>query len=79
LKKRIVSEDKFFNKTMDYIETHGGRDPQIRMMLIYPGDMKKLVSRTTKDRDKLLSCAMMGRNDMRRSFGREELNDNPFD
>jgi len=78
LKKRILEEDKFFNKTMDYLETYNNRNSPIRIMIIYPGDMSKLVSRTTKNRDELLRCALMGRNDIISSFGYEELIDTLF-
>lgn len=79
LKKRIVSEDKFFNKTLEYIETHNNKDSELRIMTIYPSDFNQLASRTTKKRNALLICALMGRNDIRRSLGYKELMNNPFD
>lgn len=79
LKKVFFSEDKLFNKTMEYIETHNNKDSKLRIMTIYPSDFNQLASRTTKKRGDLLTCALMGRNDIRRSFGYEELRDNPFD
>jgi len=78
LRKKITSEDKYFNKTMEYIELHEKKNSQVRILTIFPSNLNKLVSRTTKSRIKLLSCALMGRNDVRRSFGELELNDNPY-
>lgn len=77
-KKLIISEDKQFNSTMDIIENPNSFDFKGRLAIIYPSDMEYMVSRTTHDRNKLLACALMGRNDTRSIFGLDPLNDNPW-
>jgi len=77
-KDAILSEDKLFNETMELIENPSQLDKSIRISIVYPSDMNKMVSRTMSDRNKLLDCALMARNDTRRVLGLEPLNDNPF-
>jgi len=79
LKEIILTEDReHFNKTMDILESPSNYYPNIRIGLIYPSELKLLVSRTTNDRDKLLKCALMARNDTRRFFNLKLMDDNPF-
>ena len=73
----IVSEDHSLNRTMDFIQRFSG-DNHLRISVVCPSDMKKMVSRTTGNQTKLLECALMARNDMRVFLGLDSRNDNPF-
>ncbi len=74
----ILSEDRQFNDTMDMIERTGFCGFSGRLAVIYPSDMKRMVSRTTHNRGKLLSCALMARDDTRSILGYERLDDDPW-
>jgi len=77
-KKLVLSENKLFNRTMDLIENPSNISNGVRISVIYPSEPNKLVSRTTSNRDKLLACALMARNDTRKLLNLKPLNDNPF-
>ncbi len=74
----LLSEDKHFNKTMDLIQYPELSDFTGQIAAVYPSDMSRMVSRTTHDREALLQCALMARNDMRATLGLGQLTDNPF-
>lgn len=77
-KEIILSEDKLFNRTMEIIQNPNKLDHPVRISAIFPSDLKKMVSRTTNNREELLACALMARNDTRRVLGLEPLNNDPF-
>lgn len=77
-KKTLLSEDRLLNKTMDMIQNPALLQGDIRVSIVFPSDMNKMVSRTTNNRTALLDCALMARNDTRRALGLESLKDNPF-
>ncbi len=64
---------------MDHLENPGKLKSDIRVLVIYPSDTSKMVSRTTKSRRDLLKCALMGRNDTRNALKFDSLDDNPFE
>lgn len=78
-KELILAEDNLFNQTMDTIINPESINFDGRIAVVYPSDMKRMVSRTTNDRSKLLDCALMARNDMRNILGLEPKYDNPFE
>ncbi len=67
---RIGVEDELFNRTMAMLEGKAGAD-EFRGCLIWPSDSSKLVSRETRDKDKLRRCADMGYGDMERLLDSE--------
>ena len=77
--RRCVDADANFNRSMRLIERRSELTDRFRIVLVAPSDMNYMVSRTTKNRLKLLRCALMGRNDMRGVLGVEAAHDNPFD
>lgn len=77
-KKVLLSEDKLFNRTMELIENPRQLNDSIRISVVYPSDPSKMVKRTTNNRDKLLACALMARNDTRRILDLKPFNNNPF-
>ena len=77
-KKFVLSEDTYFNSTMDIIMNPSLIGFKGGLTVVYPSNMSKMVSRTTNNRSKLLACALMARNDMRSALGLPRLNDNPF-
>ncbi len=79
VKNILLSEDQYFNCTMDHLENPGKLKSDIRVLVIYPSDTSKMVSRTTKSRRDLLKCALMGRNDTRNALKFDSLDDNPFE
>lgn len=77
-KNLILSEDKQFNQTMEIIENPSSINFEGRIAVVYPSDMSRMVSRTTNDRNKLLACALMARNNMRSILGLDPLHNNPW-
>jgi predicted patatin/cPLA2 family phospholipase len=77
-KRLILSEDKQFNKTMEIIENPNSINFDGRMAVVFPSNMGRMVSRTTNDRDRLLACALMARNDMRSILDLDSLYNNPW-
>ncbi|MGD0337540.1 MAG: patatin family protein [Bacteroidota bacterium] len=77
-RKLMLSEDKYFNRTMELIEQPEKEGFTVRIAVVYPSDISRMVSRTTHNREALLDCALMARNDMRVTLGFEPLSDNPF-
>lgn len=75
-KNKILNSTELFNNTMDYIENP--RSNNIDLHIIAPSNMKKMVSRTTSNRNDLLDCALMGINDARSLFDFEMISKNPF-
>lgn len=78
LRERVLCKDDQFNRTMDAIERGRVNDTQLRLGVVSPSDLKKLVSRATTQREKLLACALMARNDVRRVLGCAPVDDNPL-
>jgi predicted patatin/cPLA2 family phospholipase len=78
LKKRLLSEDRQFNRTMEYLENLDDLEEETRVMVVYPSNMENMVTSTTSSRSALLRCALMGRNDMRNALMFDSLDDNPF-
>lgn len=76
-RRAIFSEPETFNEAMKTIENRVN-EKNVRIAVVYPSDMSKMVSRTTNDRSELLDCALMARNDMRRLLRVEPVADNPF-
>jgi predicted patatin/cPLA2 family phospholipase len=77
-RKLIFSEPECFNQALEMIENRESVAKNVRMSVVYPSDMTRMVTRTTIDRQKLVPCALMARNDTRRVLGLEPLADNPF-
>jgi predicted patatin/cPLA2 family phospholipase len=73
MRKVIFSEPKTYNDTMDYVHRVKDVSKEIRIKFVYPSDLSRMVSRTTISREKLLDCALMGMNDVRRLFGADQL------
>ena len=63
---------------MEIIERPEKTNFRGRLAVVYPSDMRHMVSRTTHDRSDLLACALMARNDTRSILGYESLSDNPW-
>ena len=78
-KKLVLSEDNGFNKTMEILEDPTKYYPNIRISVVFPSDLKIMVSRTTNNQKKLIQCALMARNDTRKILGLKPVFDNPFD
>jgi predicted patatin/cPLA2 family phospholipase len=80
LKKVLLGKEfhKTFNHVMMILENPKKYAPDINISVVYPSDFSKLVSRTTYNRDDLIKCALMARNDMYRFLELEERDDNPF-
>ena len=68
LKRKILADDDRFNETMGMLQDPAGKAGGARLSVIYPSDLGRLVSRVTTDRDRLESCANMGREDARRAL-----------
>jgi predicted patatin/cPLA2 family phospholipase len=62
VKGLLGKPDSAFNTAMQNLED--GQADGSRVIAVFPSDASKLISRTTSDRDKLLACAEMGRQDM---------------
>lgn len=67
VRDKIGKEDALFNKAMDLLEGIDRREG-INAWTVWPSDESRLVGRTTSDRSRLLDCAEMGREDMRRTL-----------
>jgi predicted patatin/cPLA2 family phospholipase len=78
-KKILLNEDVQFNRIMEILENPIKYYTNTRISIVYPSDYNKMVSRTNNNREKLIQCALMARNDTRRFLGLEPLSDNPFD
>lgn len=78
MKEKVLAEDNLFNETMEIIEGETYLNKGIRIGVVYPSDLGKMVSRTTNDKNLLLECALMARNDIRKFLCLEPLNNNPF-
>lgn len=73
---RMLSEDRNYNQACDIIE--GIEEVSCNVYPLFPSNLRKLVSRTTTDRGKLIECAMMARNDVRAKFGVAASQVDPF-
>ena len=74
LKRVLLREDELYNTTMEAIRTGKGIPPDVTVTTVYPSDLKRLVGRTTKDRERLLECARMARRDAKASLRLGERN-----
>ena len=74
----ILQENERFNRAMDLIKQPERWPSDVRIRYIFPSDMKRMVELTTSSRSKLLDCALMARNDMRRFLGLPPRDDNPW-
>ncbi|MGZ4961249.1 MAG: patatin-like phospholipase family protein [Limisphaerales bacterium] len=74
----VLSEDTEFNRTMKIIAKPEEFGFKGRLIVIYPTDLQRMVKRTTTNRDKLLTCASMARNDTRAALGLPALHDEPW-
>jgi predicted patatin/cPLA2 family phospholipase len=74
----ILAEDDLFNRNMAIIMEPALVNFEGRITLVYPSDMRRMVSRTTSNRARLLECALMARDDMRRALGLPEVHDSPW-
>jgi predicted patatin/cPLA2 family phospholipase len=70
VKRAIGQRDNGFNTVMDEVEHEQEAVPRVTWTLS-PSDVNRLVSRTTSDRRKLIDCANMARDDMRRLLNNE--------
>lgn len=77
-RKAILSENTSFNSTMDMIAGSGGGGEAPRIAVVHPTDLSKMVTRTCRNRDELLACALAARDDTRRVLGLGPLHDKPF-
>lgn len=62
----ISGEDSRFNAAMEILERPREQPPGVTVWPVFPSDARRLVGRTTADRERLRSCAEMGRHDMQR-------------
>ena len=69
LRLHLLSEDKLFNKTMDFLQNPDIAGVDIRITVISPSDESRLVGRTMRGRAKLWDCARMAREDVFRVLG----------
>ena len=64
LRRRLLDEDKLYNKTMNLLQDPDKLGRDIHITLVSPSDPSRLVGRTTRDRSKLWDCAQMAREDV---------------
>jgi predicted patatin/cPLA2 family phospholipase len=69
LRRKLLNEDRLFNKTMDLLQDSSELPEKIRITLVSPSDESRLAGRTTRGRDKLWDCAQMAREDVFRVLG----------
>ena len=74
----FLTEDTEFNRTMKIIENPADFGFKGRLTVIYPSDLQRMVKRITSNRDRLLTCASMARNDTRAALGLPALHDEPW-
>jgi len=77
-KQAALLGDKLYTKAMELLEDPRRIEDSVRILVVYPSDLNRLVSRMTRNRAKLLNCALMARNDTRRALGLKSLTDNPW-
>jgi predicted patatin/cPLA2 family phospholipase len=65
VRRKLGAEDTLFNQSMDLLEGLSSR-PGFTSWCVRPSGRERLVGRTTSNKAKLLDCANMGREDMRR-------------
>ncbi len=63
VRAKVCAEDHTYNAVMTKLEKEAKQAPR-QTWTLWPSDLDRLVSRTTNDRDKLLECAALGREDM---------------
>lgn len=78
IRNRLTTQDELFNQAMNLIESRRDSNDTPRICYVCPSDPARIVSRTCSNRDALLQCALMARNDMRRALALPPLDDNPF-
>ena len=64
LRRRLLDEDKLYNKTMNLLQDPDKLGRDIHITLVSPSDPSRLVWLTTRDRSKLWDCAQMAREDV---------------
>ncbi len=64
LRRRLLDEDKLFNRTMNLLQEPEKLGGDIRITLTSPSDESRLVGRTTRERSKLWDCARMAGEDV---------------
>ena len=69
LRRRLLDEDKLFNRTMNLLHEPEKSGGNFRITLISPSDESRLVGRTTRERGKLWDCAEMARQDAINALG----------
>ncbi len=69
LRRKMLNEDKLFNRTMELLHGPAKSGSDVRVTVISPSDDSKLVRRTTRSRDRLWRCAEMGRRDTLDALG----------
>lgn len=62
VRTKVCRGDDAYNSVMEELETEEDRMPR-RTWTLFPSDLGRLVNRTTTDRDELLACAQMARED----------------
>jgi len=68
LRRKLLDEDKLFNKTMNLLQDPTEVADKIRITVVAPSDESRLAGRTTRGRDKLWDCAQMARQDVFRAL-----------
>lgn len=69
LRRKLLAEDRLFNRTMGLLQEPGGLEGKIRITVISPSDESRLAGRATRERRKLWDCAHMGRQDVFQVLG----------
>ncbi len=69
LRRKLLDEDKLFNKTINLLQDPTEVADKIRITVVAPSDESRLAGRTTRGRDKLWDCAQMARQDVFRALG----------
>ncbi len=78
MREVVLREDDQFNEAMELLENPSRLPSQVRVAVVAPSDLRRMVGRTTSDRRKLLACALMARDDTRRALGLPPMSDDPF-
>jgi predicted patatin/cPLA2 family phospholipase len=76
IKELIVGPgDAKCNEDLDRLESPDGRDPEtgVSVTLVQPSNPDLLVGRITTDRDRIVKCVNMGREDMKRALEEAEV------
>ena len=78
LRDVLRQENRLYNETMRFVGEQVRRGHAAEVTVVWPSDERRLVGRTTIDRDQLIACAAMARNDVRSLLGVEPVATHPY-